>query len=165
MYPIYFLPLHPFSIAINTDARRQADVRYPLVHAMASTKTSQRYQASCHCQLVRYTVTLSPPLHDPESWVVECNCSICARNGYLNVYVQNDCIQFESINLDSDLVEKYRFGKQRVQHYFCSRCGSSLMAESIEPGFYEGVKALNVRMFQGVDVRTLQRREVDGKSL
>jgi hypothetical protein len=59
------------------------------------------------------------------------------------------------------------------------------MAESIEPGFYEGVKALNVwslrlvfsrdavasltsvqvRMFQDVDVRTLQRREVDGKSL
>jgi hypothetical protein len=40
--------------------------------------------------------------------------------------------------------QKYRFGKQRVQHYFCSRCGSSLMAESIEPGFYEGVKAVNV---------------------
>lgn len=39
------------------------------------------------------------------------------------------------------------------------------MAESIEPGFYEGVKALNVRMFQGVDVRTLQRREADGRSL
>lgn len=68
------------------------------------------------------------------------------------------------------------------------------MAESIEPGFYEGVKALNVsssspssanlsspvfaaqlhrilantpqvRMFHDVDVRTLQRREVDGRSL
>jgi hypothetical protein len=122
-------------------------------------------------------VTLSPPLHDFESWVVECNCSICARNGYLNVYVQNECIQFETIGLESELVEvcwkpsflarhpfsdrlpvwvllrcddaddatqKYKFGKERVQHYFCSRCGSSLMAESIEPGFYEGVKALNV---------------------
>ncbi|KAH7120771.1 Mss4-like protein, partial [Dendryphion nanum] len=102
------------------------------------------YHASCHCQLVRYTVTLSPPLEDMESWVVECNCSICARNGYLNVYVQNECIEFEGIGLESELIEKYRFGKQRVQHYFCSRCGSSLMAESIEVGFYEGVKALNV---------------------
>jgi hypothetical protein len=54
---------------------------------------------------VRYTVTLSPPLHDFESWVVECNCSICARNGYLNVYVQNSCIEFQSVGLDSDLVE------------------------------------------------------------
>ena len=89
-------------------------------------------------------MTLSPVLDDLEAWVVECNCSICARNGYLNVYVQNDCIEFETIGLESDLVEKYTFGKHRVQHYFCSRCGSSLMAESIEPGFYEGVKALNV---------------------
>ena len=56
------------------------------------------------------------------------------------------------------------------------------MAESIEPGFYEGVKALNVstssfylftphidreqvRMFHDVDIRTLQRREVDGRGL
>lgn len=140
-------------------------MRYPTVHTMAANQVAQKYHASCHCQLVRYTVTLSPPLEDMESWVVECNCSICARNGYLNVYVQNECIEFESVGLESELVEKYRFGKQRVQHYFCSRCGSSLMAESIEPGFYEGVKALNVRMFQNVDVRTLQRRQVDGRSL
>ncbi|KAF2180638.1 hypothetical protein K469DRAFT_276708 [Zopfia rhizophila CBS 207.26] len=141
------------------------DITYPAVHSMASSRPSRKYQASCHCQLVRYTVTLSPPLDDLDSWVVECNCSICARNGYLNVYVQTDCIEFQTIGLESDLIEKYRFGKQRVQHYFCSRCGSSLMAESIEPGFYEGVKALNVRMIQGVDLNTLQRREVDGRSL
>lgn len=44
---------------------------------------------------IQYTVTLSPPLDDPGSWVVECNCSICARNGYLNVYVRNECVEFE----------------------------------------------------------------------
>ncbi|KAH8729056.1 Mss4-like protein [Phaeosphaeriaceae sp. PMI808] len=132
---------------------------------MASTTPSKKYQASCHCQTVRYTVTLSPALEDLNAWVVECNCSICARNGYLNVYVENSCITFESLDLNSSQVEKYSFGKHRVQHYFCKNCGSSLMAESIEPGFYEGVKALNIRMFEGVDVRTLQRRQVDGKSL
>ncbi|KAF2019253.1 hypothetical protein BU24DRAFT_489252 [Aaosphaeria arxii CBS 175.79] len=132
---------------------------------MSNNAPSQKYRASCHCQLITYTVTLSPPLDDLDSWVVECNCSICARNGYLNVYVQNECIEFEGVGLESDMVEKYRFGKQRVQHYFCSRCGSSLMAESIEPGFYEGVKALNVRMFHDVDVQLLQRRQVDGRNL
>ncbi|KAF2469648.1 uncharacterized protein BDR25DRAFT_46756 [Lindgomyces ingoldianus] len=137
----------------------------PTVHSLVSTKPGRKYQASCHCQLVRYTVTLSPGLDDLDSWVVECNCSICSRNGYLNVYVQNECIEFEGMGLESELVEKYRFGKQRVQHYFCSRCGCSLMAESIEPGFYDGVKALNVRMFEGIDFNTLQRREVDGRAL
>ncbi|KAF2113311.1 Mss4-like protein [Lophiotrema nucula] len=139
--------------------------RTPTVHTLMSNAESKKYQASCHCQLIRYNVTLSPGLDDPDSWVVECNCSICSRNGYLNVYVQTECIEFETIGLESELVEKYRFGKQRVQHYFCSRCGSSIMAESIEPGFYEGVKALNVRMFKDVDLKTLQRREVDGRSL
>ncbi|ORX98122.1 Mss4-like protein [Clohesyomyces aquaticus] len=137
----------------------------PTVHTLTSGKPSVKYHASCHCQLFRYSVTLSPGLNDLDSWVVECNCSICSRNGNLNVYVQNDCVEFEGLGLESGLVEKYRFGKQRVQHYFCSRCGSSLMAESIEPGFYEGVKALNVRMFEGIDVNMLQRREVDGRAL
>lgn len=50
-------------------------------------------------------MTLSPALDDLEAWVVECNCSICARNGYLNVYVQNDCIEFETVGLESELVE------------------------------------------------------------
>jgi hypothetical protein len=67
--------------------------------------TKHQYQASCHCQLVRYNVTLSPPLDDIGSWVVECNCSICARNGYLNVYVQNECVEFETVGLESDLIE------------------------------------------------------------
>ncbi|KAF1830736.1 hypothetical protein BDW02DRAFT_533458 [Decorospora gaudefroyi] len=126
---------------------------------------SQKYTASCHCTQIRYTVTLSPPLSHPDACVVECNCSICARNGYLNVYVRDECITFESVGLESEVVEKYSFGKGRVRHYFCGSCGCSLMAESVERGFYEGVKALNVRMFHDVDVSTLQRRQVDGKSL
>lgn len=39
------------------------------------------------------------------------------------------------------------------------------MAESVERGFYEGVVGVNVRMFEGLDLRTVQRREVDGRSL
>ncbi|KAF2824426.1 glutathione-dependent formaldehyde-activating protein [Ophiobolus disseminans] len=130
---------------------------------MAGTGESKKYTASCHCSLIQYTVTLSPALDSPAAWVVECNCSICARNGYLNVYVQNECVEFETGGEGG--MEQYSFARHRVRHYFCSRCGSSIMAESVEPGFYEGVKALNVRMFHDVDTRTLQRRHVDGKSL
>ncbi|KAF2197533.1 hypothetical protein GQ43DRAFT_380778, partial [Delitschia confertaspora ATCC 74209] len=117
------------------------------------------YQASCHCGTIRYTVTLSPPLSDPECWVGECNCSICSRNGYLNVYVRNECVEFE---LGPSALES---GNVVIQHYFCGRCGSSLMCESIEAGFYEGIKAINVRMFQGIDLKSLQRKEEDGRAL
>jgi hypothetical protein len=63
---------------------------------------------------------------------------IACSSGSLLVWVLLTCGNADGAT------QKYRFGKERVQHYFCSRCGSSLMAESIEPGFYEGVKALNV---------------------
>lgn len=103
-------------------------------------------------------MTLSPALDDLSAWVVECNCSICARNGCLNVYVQTSCITFETAGLDSAMVEKYSFGKGRVVHYFCKGCGSSLMAESVEEGFYEGVKALNVSLFSIFQSRKLKCR-------
>jgi hypothetical protein len=46
------------------------------------------------------------PLTSPDAWVVECNCSICARNGYLNVYVRNECVDFHGgVDLTSDLIE------------------------------------------------------------
>jgi hypothetical protein len=143
-----------------------SNVSAATIHSLASGRPSQKYPASCHCGLIRYTVTLSLPLTDPDAWVTECNCSICSRNGYLNVYVQSECIDFHSIGgLNDRAVEKYHFGRSRIQHYFCGKCGSSLMCESVEPGFYEGVKAVNVRMFEGLDVKTVQKREVDGRSL
>ena len=67
MYPIYFLPLHPFSIAINLDSRRQQDVRYPMVHAMAPNKMTHtvRYMPQHRryllpCTFPRAIVNLTP---------------------------------------------------------------------------------------------------------
>lgn len=47
------------------------------------TKQSGTYNASCHCGYIRFAVTLSPPLE--EQRVLDCNCSICRRMGYLLV--------------------------------------------------------------------------------
>ncbi|KAF3039806.1 hypothetical protein E8E11_001198 [Didymella keratinophila] len=63
---------------------------------MTTSENNKRYPASCHCGTVRYTVTLFPPPDGPDCWVVECNCSICTRNGNLNVYVRNECIMFDA---------------------------------------------------------------------
>jgi hypothetical protein len=41
------------------------------------------YEAGCHCGYISLSVKLSPPL--PEHEVVNCNCSICRRGGYLLV--------------------------------------------------------------------------------
>lgn len=56
------------------------------------------------------------------------------------------------------------FGSDRVAHYFCGTCGSSCMARSVVPGFFEGMTCVNVRMLEGVDFKALNIKEMDGKN-
>ena len=62
--------------------------------APAADAPTAAYKASCHCGAFTYTITLSPPLNDPSATVMECNCSICARNGYLFVYTPDERVKF-----------------------------------------------------------------------
>ena len=54
-----------------------------------------------------YEVTTAD-LYDEKTEVARCNCSICARNGYFNIYVPNDLITFTSGRLE-DLSVSYLF--------------------------------------------------------
>jgi hypothetical protein len=38
------------------------------------------------------------------------------------------------------------------------------MARSIQPGFFEGVKVVNVRLFEDLDLEKLKYKEMDGRS-
>jgi hypothetical protein len=55
---------------------------------------SKTYTAACHCNKIKYTVTHSPPLTDSACEVVDCNCSICSRNGYLFIYIPDNQVVF-----------------------------------------------------------------------
>ncbi|KAF2831033.1 hypothetical protein CC86DRAFT_133904 [Ophiobolus disseminans] len=125
---------------------------------------SQKYHASCHCGSFTYDVTASPPLDDPSCTVTECNCSICARNGYLFIYALDANVQFTKGDISE--LRSYTFGPNpRVAHYFCGTCGASCVARSIDPDFFAGMTCVNVRMFEGVDIKTLKTKFADGKSL
>ncbi|KAF2708298.1 hypothetical protein K504DRAFT_381442 [Pleomassaria siparia CBS 279.74] len=116
---------------------------------------SQTYEAICHCGAMQYSVTLSPPL--TEQKVVSCNCSICARNGYLLVYPYR-----ENFNLKSgeDVLGSYSFGRKRIMHKFCSRCGSAVFFDpKLESPDILGV---NVRMFKDVNLNELELNHIDG---
>ncbi len=51
-----------------------------------------------------------------------------------------------------------------MAHYFCGTCGASCVAGSIDPNFFPGMKAVNVRMMQDVDLKNLKMKHVDGKN-
>lgn len=87
--------------------RSYSTISVPLVNTMSSTENpaepaplSATYTGSCHCGRFKYNVTHSPSLTDPASEVTDCNCSICTRNGYLLIYVQDKNIVFEKGSVD-----------------------------------------------------------------
>ncbi|KAF2452745.1 Mss4-like protein [Lineolata rhizophorae] len=119
-------------------------------------KPSKVYDGSCQCETVKYTVKISPPIPDWE--VVSCNCTICSRNGYLFVYPYFENLHFVS---GQDNLRMYTYHRKWIGHYFCTTCGSSIYAKSHSEKFHPEVAAVNVRMLDGVDLKSLKIQEVD----
>ncbi len=73
------------------------------------------HAGGCHCRRVRFEVDA------PASIVVsQCNCSICAKSGYLGLLVPAE--RFRLLRGEEHLVE-YRFNKGIARHLFCGVCG------------------------------------------
>jgi hypothetical protein len=112
----------------------------------------QSYTGGCHCGKVRFRVTAE--LSD----VTYCNCSICAKKGFVHLIVEPS--QFELIAGAGDLTS-YRFNTGVAEHKFCRHCG-------IHP-FYtprsDPTKVdINVRCLDQVDLQQLTVHAFDGRN-
>ncbi|KAK0674526.1 Mss4-like protein [Cercophora samala] len=121
-------------------------------------KNEQTYACSCHCGSVTFDVTLSPPL--AEQTVMECNCSICRRAGYLLVFPPKKAVVFSPDSLPR--LSRYQFNTKQIDHLFCGHCGSSLGIDFRE--FRSRGYGISVRAFNNVDLETLQYQKGDGKA-
>lgn len=74
-----------------------------------------RLSGGCHCGAVRFSVELTQPAE-----VIDCNCSICAKTGYLHLIVEEANFTLE----EGDAVQSsYRFNTGAAEHLFCKVCG------------------------------------------
>lgn len=73
------------------------------------------HRGGCHCGRVRYEVSAPADLE-----LLDCNCSMCRRSGYLHLIVTK--AQFKLLSGADDLVE-YTFGTGTARHLFCRLCG------------------------------------------
>ena len=73
------------------------------------------HKGSCHCGAVAFDV-----LVPDEITVRECNCSICARSGYIHLIVPAS--DFRLLKGEDSLTE-YRFNTGVARHLFCRVCG------------------------------------------
>lgn len=73
------------------------------------------YTGSCHCGAVRFEVEAGEAVA-----VAECNCSICAKSGYLHLIVPRS--RFRLLQGEENLTT-YTFNTGTAHHRFCRICG------------------------------------------
>jgi len=108
------------------------------------------YEGFCHCGRVRIQVT------GTLERVVECNCSICRRKGYLHWIIPRAA--FRLVSGQGDLTT-YRFNTGTAQHHFCSTCG---IAPFYIPRSDPDKVDVNVRCLDGVALGDLTIERFDG---
>ena len=106
----------------------------------------------CHCGRVRFRVTADLDR------VTECNCSICAKKGFLHLIVPPE--QFELISGKEDLAD-YRFNTRTARHLFCKMCGvHSFYVPRSDPDKTD----VNVRCLDGIDLDAISVKSFDGRN-
>ena len=112
----------------------------------------QTMEGGCHCGRVRFRVTASLDR------VTECNCSICAKKGFLHLIVPP--AQFELLSGRDDL-STYEFNTGTAKHTFCRHCGiHPFYVPRSDPDKID----VNVRCLDGVDLAGLSPRSFDGRN-
>jgi hypothetical protein len=112
----------------------------------------QTFEGGCHCGRVRFRVQADL------SSVVQCNCSMCTKKGYLHLIVPESA--FELLSGREDLTT-YEFNTRVAKHWFCSHCGiHGFYVPRSDPDKID----VNARCLDGVDPNDLQPRMFDGKN-
>lgn len=106
----------------------------------------------CHCGVVRFEV-LAPDEIEAKA----CNCSICAKSGYLHYQIERD--QFRLLQ-GQDNITTYTFNTGTAKHNFCSICGiKSFYVPRSKPDGY----SVNVRCLDDGQVRVTAIGLFDGQ--
>ena len=111
------------------------------------------FEGSCHCGAVAYTVEADFPTE-----AVSCNCSHCRRKGLLLAFVPESVF---SLTRGEDVLRTYQFNTHRIDHQFCTECGTQAFASGGNPDGSAG-RAINLRCLPAIDLDSLQLKHVDG---
>lgn len=113
------------------------------------------YLGRCHCGKISFDV------EGELQSVVECNCSICTKRGYLLWFVERPKLK---LSTPESNLSTYTFNKHHIKHRFCATCGCGPFGEATDKTG-RSMAAVNVRCLENVDLSKLKRMPFDGKSL
>jgi len=119
---------------------------------MGGAHDQQIVRGGCHCGRVSFEVAGRP------AKVSDCNCSICARKGYLHWIVPRE--SFRLLTPWEDLAA-YTFNTGVARHYFCPACGvASFYIPRSDPDKID----VNARCLDGIDLATIAIERFDGRN-
>ncbi len=111
------------------------------------------YKGGCHCGAVRFEVDAPEVLA-----VTECNCSICAKSGYLHLIVPKSGFRLLS---GGGSLQTYTFNTGTARHLFCRTCG--IKSFYIPRSHPDGI-SVNARCLDDVDIEDIRVTRFDGRS-
>lgn len=111
------------------------------------------HHGGCHCGRVRFEVEAPTQLE-----VLDCNCSMCAKTGYLHLIVEKS--QFRVVS-GMDALTTYRFNTGAARHLFCRICGvkSFYVPRSHPDGYSVNARCLDAGTFSSMAVVPFDGRE------
>lgn len=105
------------------------------------------HAGGCHCATVRFETVLPDVIE-----VEDCNCSMCARTGFLHIIVPASRFR---LTAGQDKLTSYAFNTATAKHLFCSVCGvkSFYVPRSNPDGFSVNLRCLdNPKAFAQVNI-------------
>jgi hypothetical protein len=113
------------------------------------------HQGSCHCGRIAYEVEADI------TQVTECNCSHCARKGFLLWFGPRAALRLKTPAAN---LSRYSFNRHVIEHQFCGVCGCAPFAFGKDRSGADTV-AVNVRCLPELDLQGLKVTHFDGRSM
>jgi len=119
---------------------------------MDESKNRKEHRGGCHCGQVAFEVT--GEIAD----VLECNCSICTKKGFIHWIVPKDAFHLLT---PAENLATYRFNTGIAQHHFCPTCGiASFYIPRSDPDKVD----INLRCVEGIDLSQYELGKFDGQN-
>jgi hypothetical protein len=111
------------------------------------------HTGGCHCGKVRFEVDAPADLE-----VLDCNCSICSKTGYLHLIVPRK--RFRLLG-GEEALSTYTFNTGAAKHYFCATCG---IKPFYVPRSHPDGYSVNTRCLDPGTVRSVAITQCDGRN-
>ena len=111
------------------------------------------HRGGCHCGRVRFEVRAPQTLE-----LLDCNCSICSRCGYLHLIVPASRF---TLLAGQEFLTSYEFNTKTAKHLFCRVCGvkSFYIPRSHPDGFSVNARCLDFGTFDRMIVQPVNGRD------